>query len=81
MRPFLAIPFALALLAGPAFADCAADLAQADEMLKTATLDEATMTKVKAAQDAAKAAQTSGDTAACDTAAAELKTLLGIKSQ
>jgi hypothetical protein len=67
------------MLASPALADCASDLTKIDEAMKTATVDEATMAKLKPAVDAAKAAQTANDMKACETAAMEAKTLLGLK--
>lgn len=79
MKSTLAIAaLATALLAGPAFADCAGDLTKIDEAMKSAKLDEATTTKVKTAYDTAKAAQTANDATACETATKEIMTLLGM---
>jgi hypothetical protein len=63
--------------ASPAFADCAADITKIDEAMKTATLDEASMTKAKEVLDKAKAAQSANDEAGCTTSAQEVLTMLG----
>ena len=64
--------------ASPAFADCAGDLTKIDEAMKSATLDEASMTKAKESLDKAKAAQAANDEAACTTSAKEVLTMLGM---
>lgn len=71
---------ATALSAAPAFADCLADLAKADEAMKTMTLDQATTDKAKGLMSQARTAHDNGDNAVCETSAKELVTLLGIQT-
>lgn len=75
---FIAAALATTLLAAPAFADCAADLAKATEALKTIKLDEANATKAKELTDKANAALAASDEAACTASSKELLTLLGM---
>ena len=80
MKMFLtAAALATALLAGPAFADCASDMTKAEEAMKTVTLDDANMAKAKELTDKAKAAGDAKDEAACTAATTELLALLGVK--
>jgi hypothetical protein len=76
---FIATAFAATLFAGPAFADCAADLMKVEETMKTVKLDEATTAKAKELMDKAVAAKDAKDEAGCMASTAELKTLVGTK--
>jgi hypothetical protein len=67
----------VASVASPAFADCAGDLTKIDEAMKSATLDEASMTKAKEALEKAKAAQAANDEATCTTSTKEVLAMLG----
>ncbi len=80
-RMLIAAAAATMLFAAPAFADCKADLTKINEAMKTMTLDEAGTTKAKDWLDKATKANTAKDETACTAATAELKTLLGIKTE
>ncbi len=75
-----ALTLALILgLAAPAFAgNCPVVIGEIEEALKTATLDEATMTQVTALLDTGKTAHDAGDHAASMAALDEAKVLLGV---
>lgn len=75
----IAAAMATALFVGPAFADCAGDMAKVDEAMKTAKLDEAGTAKAKELTDKAKAASDAKDEAACTAATAELLPMLGVQ--
>jgi hypothetical protein len=69
---------ATTLLAAPAFADCAEDMAKITEAAKTAKLDEANTAKAKDLMDKAMAAQAAKDEATCTTNSKELMTIYGM---
>jgi hypothetical protein len=76
---FVSAAFATLLLAGPAFADCAADLTRVEEAMKTVKLDEAMTTKAKTLMEQAVTARDAKDEATCATSATELKSLVGLR--
>ncbi|MGH6924054.1 MAG: hypothetical protein ACRED5_09970 [Propylenella sp.] len=78
MRASLAFAFLLAL-ASPSFAfHCPADMAAIDEALKTATLSEADLAKVKELRAKGEELHGAGKHQESVDALAEAKTLLGI---
>ena len=80
MTKFLiASAIATALFAAPAFADCAADMTKAQEMMKTAKLDDKAMAAVKDGMAKATDAATKKDEAACAASVAELVKLIPAK--
>ena len=75
-RILIASALATALFAAPAFADCAADLAAAQDALKTAKLDDAAASTAKDLVAKATAASAAKDEAGCTAALAGLKKLM-----
>ncbi len=75
---FIAAAVATTLMAAPALADCAADLAKVEEAMKTVKLDEATAKKATELTEKAKAAMAAADEAACTASSKELLTLVGM---
>ncbi|MDE2384456.1 MAG: hypothetical protein KGO53_07545 [Alphaproteobacteria bacterium] len=78
-RILIASAIATSLFAAPAFADCAADFAKAQEALKTAKLDDKGQAAAKDLVAKATDASTKKDEAACTAAVADLNKLLGAK--
>jgi hypothetical protein len=78
-RILIASAIATSLFAAPAFADCAADLAKAQDTLKTAKLDDKATASVKDLVAKATDAATKKDEAACAAAVAELVKLIPAK--
>lgn len=74
----IAATLVMAFAAGPAFADCAGDIAKIEEAMKTTKLDEAGMKTAKETMDKAMAASVAKDEAACTTNTAELMKMLGV---
>jgi hypothetical protein len=74
----IAATLAFAFAAGPAFADCAGDLAKIDEAMKTVKLDDAGMQKATDSLTKAKAASEAKDEATCTASTEELKKMLGL---
>jgi hypothetical protein len=74
----IAAAVGLTLFAGPAFADCAGDMAKITEAMKTVKLDDANNAKAKELMDTATAASGTKDEAACTAATGELIKLLGM---
>ncbi len=80
MNKFLiASAIATSLFAAPAFADCAADLAKAQDMMKTAKMDDKAMAAAKDAMTKAMDASTKKDEAACTAAVADLMKMMPSK--
>ena len=78
-RILIASAIATSLFAAPAFADCAADLAKAQDTLKTAKLDDKATASVKDLVAKATDAATKKDEAACAASVAELVKLIPAK--
>lgn len=79
MKSTVAAVFLLSVFAaGPALADCAADLAKIDEAMKSTTLDEANKTKATDLVTKAKAASDAKDEATCEASTKEVLTILGM---
>lgn len=80
MKKFLiASAIATSLFAAPAFADCAADLAKAQEALKTAKLDDKAAAAAKDLVAKATDAAAKKDEATCAAAVADLNKLIAPK--
>jgi opacity protein-like surface antigen len=79
MKKFvLAAAFAMGLAVSAFAADCETMINSIDEAMKTASLDEATMTKVMALYDQGRAEHEAGDHAAAEKDLGEVMELLGI---
>ena len=80
MKTVLAAAALVAFLVTPSFAaeDCAAELTKIDEAMKTATVDDATKTKLTGLVDQAKASNDKGEADACNTSAKEALAPLGM---
>jgi len=78
-RILIASAIATSLFAAPAFADCAADLAKAQDTLKMAKLDDKATASVKDLVAKATDAATKKDEAACAASVAELVKLIPAK--
>ena len=79
MRQILASAILVAALATPAFAtQCPGLMAQIDEAMKTASVDEATKTQIMELYEKGKAEHESGDHAASEATLGEALKLLGI---
>jgi hypothetical protein len=78
-RILIASAIATSLFAAPAFADCAADLAKAQDKLKTAKLDDAATASVKDLVAKATDAASKKNEAACAASVAELVKLIPAK--
>ena len=72
----LAAASAILVVAGPAFADCAADIDKIYEMLETAEVEQAKEASINELLDKAESAQKDGDEQACVEAVAEVSALL-----
>ena len=80
MTKFLiASAIATALFAAPAFADCAADMTKAKDMMTTAKLDDKAMAAVKDGMAKAMDAATKKDEAACMAAMADVMKMMPAK--
>ncbi len=79
MKKLILAAMMTAALAMPAYAkQCPALMGKIDEAMKTATVDDATKTKVMALYETGKAAHDAGDHAASETALNEALVLLGM---
>ena len=78
-RIFIASAIATSLFAAPAFADCAADLAKAQDSLKMAKLDDKATASMKDLVAKATDAATKKDEAGCAASVAELVKLIPAK--
>jgi|GEM_PF-5628993 len=71
-RVLIASALATALFAAPAFADCAADYAKAQDAMKSMKMDDKTTAMVKDQTAKITDAMTKKDEAACTAAVADL---------
>ena len=79
MKKLILAAMMTAALAMPAYASqCPALMGKIDEAMKTATVDDATKTKVMALYETGKAAHDAGDHAASEAALNEAMALLGM---
>ncbi|MEP6828509.1 MAG: hypothetical protein ABJA10_10590 [Aestuariivirga sp.] len=78
-RILIASALATSLFAAPAFADCTADLAKAQEAMKMAKLDDAGMKSATDLVTKATEASTKKDEAACTAAVTDLNKLVAPK--
>ena len=80
MKPLLiAAALGTCLFAVPAFADCAADYAKAQDAMKSMKMDDATTAMVKDQTAKITDAMTKKDEAACTVAVADLNTVITAK--
>jgi hypothetical protein len=78
-RILIASAIATSFFAAPAFADCAADLSKAAEVLKAAKLDDTGMATAKDLMTKATDASTKKDEKTCAAAVTDLNKLLDVK--